>query len=249
MASLLPPRTQVPRRRQAACAAIILIASGLASGVCADEPAYRATLVDIVIDQWRDTDATTAAPRWEAGMRVWLKGLATPDLEQALSVVRYEGLLDLLAAGGEGSAVAETDLSAPSETTGLGYFPLNPCRIVDTRLGGGAMRAGETRYFQAKDPTQIEFQGGKVGGCGVPASAAAVVLNITSTGQGGSGHLRAFPSDAPLPNASLVNFSTTQAIANSTILPICTSACPTDFGIYATNLTQVIVDVSGYFSP
>jgi len=249
MASLFTPRPQVPRRRQAACAAIILIAGALASGVGADEPAYRATLVDIVIDQWRDTDATTAAPRWEAGMRVWLKALTNTDLERALSFVRYEDLLDLVAGGGEGSALTEADLSAPSATTSLNYFPLNPCRIVDTRLGGGAMLAGETRYFHAKNPTEIEFQGGQSGGCGVPAAAAAVVLNITSTGQGGSGHLRAFPSDAPLPNASLLNFSTTQAIANSTILPICTSACPTDFGIYATNLTQVIVDVSGYFSP
>jgi hypothetical protein len=50
-----------------------------------------------------------------------------------------------------------------------------------------------------------------------------------------------------MPLASILNF-TDAAIANSTILPVCTGTCGADFSIYASNSTQVVVDVMGYFA-
>lgn len=101
--------------------------------------------------------------------------------------------------------------------------------------------------FHAKDALEIQNQGGKVGGCNVPLTAAALVINITSVNQSAGGHLIAYPFGAPRPLASILNFTNT-AVANSTILPICTGTCGADFSIYAYSSTQVVIDVMGYFA-
>ena len=135
----------------------------------------------------------------------------------------------------------------------LTYTPVTPCRIIDTRVAGGAIAGGTQRaFFVAGD---FVGQGGNPGGCGVPyGPATAAMLNIAATGASGTGNLRAFAWESPtppLPGASVLNYPPgSGAIANGIAIPICDAApsCGSDLFIYSSATVHVVVDVVGYFS-
>jgi uncharacterized protein YdaT len=210
---------------------------------------YRAEIAQAVIDRWQGTSEATSVPRWERGFRVWLKKLSTEDLESVLQMDDYEEVTATLHNQGAQSAGAGVDQTLSA--IGKRYYSLDPCRIVDTRRGAGELAgpvgAKQEKDFSAKNAAMIKAQGGHSGGCGVPATATALVVNITAVDQAGVGHLRAWPAGAPRPLASIVNFAG-DTIANSTILPICTTACTADFTIFASTESHIVVDVMGYFA-
>ena len=215
------------------------------------DEAYRKELTQEIVDNWKGKNPATSTTRWEAGIRVWLNKLSTDDLLNAHDAATYEDMTVLLSSKTQNLGVGNS-LNGVAVVTGKAYYALNPCRIVDTRLAFGAYTGpiigqGAAMNFHAKDALEIQNQGGKPGGCNVPPTATALVINITSVNQSGNGHLRAFPFGAPTPLASILNFTDT-AIANSTILPVCTGTCGADFSIYTSNSTQVVVDVMGYFA-
>jgi PKD repeat protein len=120
----------------------------------------------------------------------------------------------------------------------LRYRPITPCRAVDTRFadqgGPAALGAPETRKFQIR------------GNCGIPTSAKAVAVNITSVGSSGQGFLLAYPSDITMPPASYLNFDPGQgALGNGGIVAL--STLPNDLAVTTANSTHVIIDVFGYF--
>ncbi len=122
------------------------------------------------------------------------------------------------------------------------FYPLTPCRLVDTRQPAyaPALAANSTRSFQVR------------GVCGVPTDARAAALNITAFTPTHSGHLRVFPSDIALPNASTLNFQASSVIANGAIVPLGTAT--NDLSVFAFlsspgGSTHAIIDVTGYFAP
>jgi len=217
------------------------------------DTAYRAELIRMIVDKWQDTSEETSSARWRQGIMIWLERLDTEELTTALDISSYDDVRGMLVSAGPSADQAEGIDTALA--VGKSYYPLEPCRIVDTRealdIYEGPISPLLVANYFARDSTDqiddIELQGGKPGGCGVPAAAEAVVVNITATEQGGRGHLRAYPWGIAMPRASIVNFSGS-TIANSTILPICTVACSYDFSIYASMTTHVVVDVMGYFA-
>lgn len=121
------------------------------------------------------------------------------------------------------------------------YFPLTPCRLADTRdppgaSGGPAMAAGSTRSFPVVATA-----------CGVAATAQAVAVIVTTTGQTSDGHLRLFPAPGPVPDASVVNFTANRARAGNGIVALGQDG---RVGVYCgmqAGQTHVILDVMGYF--
>jgi len=87
-------------------------------------------------------------------------------------------------------------VQAPAGAIGLGFYPVTPCRVADTRLGMGktgtfgppAMAAATSRDFA------IPFSG-----CGAPASARAYSLNITVVPQGPLTYLSTWPAGQAQP--------------------------------------------------
>lgn len=119
----------------------------------------------------------------------------------------------------------------------LKYRPITACRAVDTRFadrGGPVLASPDTRNFQIR------------GNCGVPLSAKAVAVNITSVGSAGGGYLVAYPSGGTLPLASYLTFDPGQgALGNGGIVAL--STLPNDLAVTTANSTHVIIDVFGYF--
>jgi hypothetical protein len=125
-----------------------------------------------------------------------------------------------------------------------GYTPLTPDRLVDTRYGTGSPKA----QVPAGGSIVIPIPGND-GGLLPASDITAVALNVTATNPKGSGFLTAYPDDENTPNASNVNYSKGQTIANSVVVPI-----GSDGDIDITNSgdaaagTDIVVDVTGYYS-
>jgi hypothetical protein len=131
-------------------------------------------------------------------------------------------------------------------------FSVPPCRIVDTRLVGGAIPASESRSFFTTG--SFTSQGGQTT-CGIPfGSAKAVFFNIVAVGPSAPGHLTVYPYPLQLPLASTLNFDTGQTIANGVLVPICDTAAvdctPADFTVtMGPASANIVIDVTGYLQP
>ena len=124
------------------------------------------------------------------------------------------------------------------------YVPLLPARVLDTRSGGATVdHQGEGGGLPAPGSvTEVQI----TGRAGVPADAAAVVLNVTVTQAQGAGFVTVFPCGAGRPNASNLNYVTGSTVPNNVIAKIGTGG---KVCLYVSDATHLLVDVSGYFRP
>jgi len=127
-------------------------------------------------------------------------------------------------------------ITTPTANT---FVPLAPCRVVDTRnaggtLGGPSIAGGASRIFPVPSSS-----------CGVPGNATAYSLNVTVVPQGPLGYLTIWPAGQPQPLASTLN-SDGRIKANAAIVPAGSNGA---VSVFATNTTDVILDINGYFVP
>jgi hypothetical protein len=124
-------------------------------------------------------------------------------------------------------------------TAGLQFIPVTPCRIADTRnatgaFGGPELSAGSTRTLDIPQSA-----------CGIPSTAVAYSLNATVVPIQSLGYLTIWPAGQTQPVASTLN-SDGRVKANATITPAGTSG---GVSVYASDATQFILDIDGYFVP
>lgn len=121
----------------------------------------------------------------------------------------------------------------------LQFVTVTPCRVVDTRnpkgpFGGPPISGGTERDFPLPN-----------GSCGIPSNAAAYSLNVTVVPQGRLGYLTVWPTGENQPVVSTMN-SDGRTKANAAIVPTGTNGA---VSVYASNTTNVILDIDGYFVP
>jgi len=129
---------------------------------------------------------------------------------------------------------------APGNTGALSFYPVTPCRVVDTRspggpFGGPTLAAGATRSFAIP-----------AGGCSIPSTAAAYSLNVTVVPDGSLPYLTAWPTGSPQPFVSTLNSGDGTVVANAAIVPAGANGA---ISVYAAGQTDVILDINGYFAP
>ncbi len=125
-------------------------------------------------------------------------------------------------------------------SSGMQFFPLSPCRIVDTRgaaglLGGPYLSAGQTRDFPVLSSA-----------CNLPSNAQAYSLNFTVVPREPLLYLAGWPSGQAQPPTSIVNASTGSVTANAAIVPAGANGSITT---YTSNNTDLVIDINGYFAP
>jgi hypothetical protein len=130
------------------------------------------------------------------------------------------------------------DAAIVEGTPSLRFTPVTPCRVVDTRqangpFGGPAMPAGFARSF-ALPP----------GSCSIPVTASAYALNVTVVPHGSLSYLTIWPTGATMPVVSILNSPDGRTKANAAIVP---AGLSQSVNVYASNTTDVVLDVSGYF--
>ena len=120
------------------------------------------------------------------------------------------------------------------------FYTLAPCRLLDTRQpeDGPVLTSGTPVIFEVD------------GGCGIPATARALALNITVFDPTGQGNLSLGPGDAAPSGTSSINFLPGVNRANNAIVPLSLdgSASVAVRPLVAGGGTvHVILDVVGYF--
>lgn len=136
----------------------------------------------------------------------------------------------------------------------LVYVPVTPCRIIDTRVAGGAIAANTTRDFditqEASPITSYAGQGGDASNCGIgnQGAFAAAVINFTVVTPGTAGYITAFPSGTTQPLAATVNYTAGDIRGNLAIVKLSQTAAANELSVYTFAQTHLVADVVGYFT-
>jgi Cysteine-rich secretory protein family len=129
--------------------------------------------------------------------------------------------------------ITPAPVASPTSAS-TGFAPLSPARIVDTRSSIGAARLAAGVITRI----QITGQGG------VPASAKALLANVTVTGPAGPGFLTMWNCSTQ-PEVSTLNFSTNETVANAATIPLDASGRLCAFSNVSADL---LIDVGGYYA-
>jgi hypothetical protein len=113
-----------------------------------------------------------------------------------------------------------------------------PVRALDTReaadvTGGAALGEGATLVLPV------------AGRSGVPATASAVVVNVTATEPTANSYLTVWPSDEERPTASNLNMGAGDTVPNLAVVPLALDGTMSIYNHGGTS--HVIVDVVGWF--
>lgn len=112
-------------------------------------------------------------------------------------------------------------------------YNLNACRVLDTRNGGGSGFAGGLT---------VNVPGSN---CAVPATAQSYVFNATVVPSGALGFLTLWPHGQPQPTVSALNSLDGAITSNMAIMPVADGL----INAFASNQTELILDISSYFAP
>lgn len=125
------------------------------------------------------------------------------------------------------------------------FFPLTPCRLVDTRTadgdyGGPAIPPGGERSFVA------------AGRCGLPDSVRAISGNVTVEAPASEGILRLFPGDRLVGPPSVLSYRASKTRANNFSVRLSGASSSVVWGTLTvrndgSSSVNVIVDVTGWF--
>ena len=119
------------------------------------------------------------------------------------------------------------DVAALFSDSGLKLTPLAPRRVIDTRAS-----------IPVSSETVLEVNPQ------LPADAEGVIFTLTAVPNDDNGFLTAFPCGQEVPNASNLNYKAHKPVANSVISKLGGGR----LCIYSYGETNVLVDVTGYFS-
>lgn len=199
---------------------------------------------------------TTSTCSWTASLPSWITTPTTlPDFgpgpfeytvqpnsgtARTAEVVLAGQILTFIQAG--------TVVPPPTQTAGLRFKPLAPCRLVETRpeyndpsrtgvFGPPFLNAGQTRDLPLpQSPT-----------CVVPANAKAYVLNVTVIPRPGGvvDFVTVWPSGEARPNVWTVRTPDGQTVANAQIIKAGTTG---GISLYTSHAADFVIDISGYFT-
>ena len=211
----------------------------------------RASIVQRIVGEW-----AVELPSLPANRRI-----SAEQLSEALWQLRSDRLL---AASLAGSFTTIEALIADSHhdnavslqrvaTKALGdanadltFTPVNPCRIVDTRVAGGALTPGVQRTFDGFS-ANFSWQGGTATNCGMPNGVAAIAMNVYAVNPTNLGFIKVWGANGAEPAVSTVNYQVgITAIATGAIVPV-DSGNLNRFIAKSPATVHFVADVVGYF--
>jgi hypothetical protein len=128
--------------------------------------------------------------------------------------------------------------------SGAGFASLTPNRMFDTRSGQGGVVTSQVGN-RSSGPAIVEVP--VLGRFGLPASnVEAIVMNVTVTGSpsgGPGGFVTVFPCTNSVPDASNLNFTPQQTVANSVLAKVSSrgTVC-----FFVDGSTHLLADISGF---
>ncbi len=222
----------VPSTGVAAVLAVVTVIDPMSNGYISVYPAGGARPVVSQLDYLAGSTTSTSMllPVGEAGQVSLYSYAGSPQI-----AVDVEGYI--------------TNGSDPSATGSLLVPASTPVRICDTRpgnpsgLSGSALSNCEGKTLGSGSSLYVQV----TGLAGVPQDATAVIVNLTATNTRAASYLTAYPSGATRELTSVLNWTTGQTVAGTTIVPL-GSGGRIDLYNY-TGSTDVVVDVVGWAVP
>jgi hypothetical protein len=190
-------------------------------------------------------------------LTAWPTGSATPLVATLnFSDGTVVGNAALVSAGTNGAislfANANTNVvidingyfAPPTAPPALAFYPLTPCRVVDTRSGSGqtgpfgppSLVGGATRSFPMPASS-----------CPIPSSAQAYSVRMTVVAAVGPlGYLTTWPTGQPRPLVATLNAPNGGVVGNEAIVPAGTNGA---ISVFTPGNTDLVIDINGYFAP
>jgi hypothetical protein len=125
-------------------------------------------------------------------------------------------------------------------TSASRFVPITPCRVADTRntngpFGGPTLTATTSRDFAIPN-----------GACNIPPATTAYSLSVAVVPQGSLGYVTVWPTGALEPFVATLTSLDGRLRTNAAIVPAGTNGA---VSVFATDTTDVILDINGYFVP
>jgi hypothetical protein len=139
-----------------------------------------------------------------------------------------------------GQLVNLTQLVDPPQ---LAFSPVTPCRVVDTRSYGGKTGAFGPPFISGGTERDFQLPSGS---CDLPSTAQAYSLNVSVVPHTTLGYLTVWPTGSPFPTVSTLNSLDGRIVADAAIVPAGSSG---SISVFASDDTDVFIDVDGYFAP
>jgi hypothetical protein len=192
----------------------------------------------------------TASPRNHAHLgylTVWPTGQNMPVVSTlnaptgtvtanaAIVPAGQDGDISVYAFGADTDVIVDIDgyfALHDSEPNPLSLYVFAPCRVLDTRNAGGSF-TGELTVQVVNSP------------CQVPTAARAYVMNATVVPSGRFGYLTLWPDGLEQPMVSTLNAYDGAVTSNMAIVPGGNGS----IDAYASDLANLILDISSYFAP
>ncbi len=168
----------------------------------------------------------------------WHEGLPLTGLSQG--TMYYYRIAASDSAGTVRGSILNFTAQAQDTSGALQFIPVTPCRVADTRnatgaFGGPSIIGGSSRNFVMPNSA-----------CNIPVVAAAYSVNVTVVPHGELGYLTVWPSGQAQPLVSTLNSIDGRVKANAAIVPAGTNGA---ISVFATDTTDVVLDIDGYFVP
>jgi DNA-binding beta-propeller fold protein YncE len=226
----------------------------LSQGVARDFPVLESPCIPSGINAVAYSFNFTAIPYPSLGnplayLEVWPTGEQPQHPVSTLNnpTATYVANAAIVPAGSDGKITAygsnDTDLAidingyfAAPGTGGLSLYPTIPCRVFDTRMIGD----GHPFSGTLSPPVDVVDSA-----CGIPSTAAGYVFNATVVPSPSLGYLTLWPDSEGQPVVSTLNAVDGWITSNMAIVPNANGKVDA----YAAGLTQLILDISGYFAP
>jgi len=213
-----------------------LIPNG-ACGIPANAAAYLVSAAVV------PTSVLGALTMWPTGLSQPLVATLTSDgrvkANSAIVVAGLSGGINVFVSQATHLVLDISGYFVAGNSAALEFFPLTPCRLVDTRqangaLGGPYLSAGVARSFPILSST-----------CNIPSTALAYSLNFTSVPHGPLGSLTVWPTGAAEPLASTLNAPTGVTTGNAAVVHAGTGGA---IDVLASNDSDLVIDANGYFA-
>jgi len=197
----------------------------------------------------------TVVPHGPLGFLTMFPCRQTQPLASNLNSIdgRVKAVASIVPAGANGGACAfasdDTDLILDingyfvpaANSNALAFYPVTPCRLADTRgngfggpFGPPSLVGNGTRTFPVS------------GFCNVPMTAQAYSLNLTAVPHGSLGFITTWPAGQTQPAVSTLNAPTGTVTANAAIVA---AGANGGVSVLASNDSDLIIDINGYFAP
>jgi hypothetical protein len=128
-------------------------------------------------------------------------------------------------------STASKGTHAPIATGGLSLYRVTPCHVLDTRKPAGSPAI-----------TSLDVAV-SASACGIPINAQAHVLSVTVVPPASLGYLTLWPQGQTRPVVSTLNALDGAITSNLAIVPTTNGS----ISAFASDLTHLILDISGYF--